>query len=88
MDDKHSAMLWQMMQSLGSQTQDDNSAPAEPGYSDNFDTVPEEHQNHTNNPQIDMLLSLRSLMSPRQQKLIDLMIKMQEMKVLISELEL
>jgi len=66
MDDKHSAMLWQLMQSL---TQDDQNAFTEQSAFE-----------HT-------LLSLKPLMPPRQQLVIDLMIKMQEMKTLIGELQ-
>jgi len=68
MDDRHSAMLWQMMQSLGANTQEDHSTPAEPP---TFE--------HT-------LLSLRPLMSPKQQRIIDLMIKIQEVKELLNEI--
>ena len=69
MDDRHSAMLWQMMQSLGSHTQEDCSPQSEP--------LQHEH----------ILLSLKSLMSPKQQKIIDLMIKMQEVRTLIDEIQ-
>ena len=69
MDDKHSAMLWQLMQSMGAHTQEDSGAIAEP--------LPFEHN----------LMSLRPLMPPKQQKLLDLMIKMQEVKTLIHEIQ-
>ena len=69
MDDRHSAMLWQMMQNLGTNTQEDNSVPLEQS--------PFEYN----------LLTLRQLMSPKQQKIVDLMIKMQEMKMLINEIQ-
>ena len=68
MDERHSAMLWQLMQSLAP-TQDNQSAHAEPPALE-----------HT-------LLSLKPLMPPRQQLVIDLMIKMQEVKTLINELQ-
>ena len=69
MDDKHSAMLWQMMQSLNANTQEDQNIPAEPP---TF-----EHA----------LLTLKSLLPPRQQKLFELMIKMQELKALINDIQ-
>jgi len=67
MDDRHSAILWQLIQSL--QAQDNQSSMAEP--------MPFEHT----------LLTLKPLMSPRQQRIIDLMIKMQEMQTLIEEIQ-
>ena len=68
MDDKQSAMLWQLMQSLGNQTQD-NHAP------------------HIGEPQFEhTLMSLRPLLQPKQQKILDLLIKMQEIKALICEI--
>ena len=69
MDDRHSAMLWQMMQSLSANTQEDNSVPTEPPTFEN------------------MLLPLKPLMSPKQQKIMDLMIKMHEIRALISEIQ-
>jgi len=66
MDDRHSALLWQLMQSL---TQEGQGALSEP-------TTFE----HT-------LLSLKPLMPARQQLVIDLMIKLQEIKALIGELD-
>ena len=68
MDDRQSAMLWQLMQSLGTQTQE--------GPILQTDEPPFEHT----------LLSLRPLLQPRQQKILDLMIKLQEVKALISEI--
>ena len=69
MDDKHSAMLWQLMQSLSANTQDDHAALTEP--------PPFEHS----------LLSLKPLMSPKQQKIIDLLVKMHEVRDLISDIQ-
>ena len=69
MDDRHSAMLWQMMQNLSTNTQDDHNIQPEQS--------PFEHN----------LLTLRQLMPPKQQKIIDLMIKMQEVKALINEIQ-
>jgi len=66
MDDRHSALIWQLMQSL---TQEGQSAMAEP--------LTFEHT----------LLSLKPLMPARQQRVIDLMIKLQEIKTLINELD-
>ena len=68
MDDRHSAMLWQMMQSMSTNTQEDHITPAEPPTIEN------------------MLLSIRPMMSPRQQKIMDIMIKMQELRALINEI--
>ena len=68
MDDRQSAMLWQLMQSLSTQTQD-NLAP------------------HTEEPQFEhTLMTLRPLLPPRQQKILDLIIKMQEIKALMYEI--
>jgi len=69
MDDRQSAMLWQLMQSLGAHTED---------------IQPE----HTTGPEPleHSLLSLRPLMSPKQQLVIDMVIKMQEMKALLDEI--
>ena len=67
MDDKQSAMLWQLMQSLNTHTQE---SPAQQ----------EPHFEHT-------LMSLRPLLQPRQQKILDLMIKLQEVKALINEIQ-
>jgi len=68
MDDKQSAMLWQLMQSLSPHT-------------------PEGPAPHSEEPQFEhTLLSLRPLLPPKQQKLIDLMVKIQEVKTLIHEL--
>ena len=69
MDDRQSAMLWQLMQSLSPQTQESPAPHAE-----------EPAFEHT-------LLSLRPLLAPRQQKILDLMIKMQEIKALICEIQ-
>ena len=69
MDDRQSAMLWQLMQSLGTQTQE---SPAQQPEAPHFE--------HT-------LLSLRPLLPPKQQKILDLMIKMQEIKALINEIQ-
>jgi len=69
MDDKHSNMLWQMMQSLSANTQEDQNIP-------------------TGQPTIEStLLSLKSLLPPKQQKIIELMVKMQELKALINEIQ-
>ncbi|MCL2378649.1 MAG: hypothetical protein FWC77_05930 [Defluviitaleaceae bacterium] len=68
--DNTSAMLWQLVQSLNTQTQDSRAAQAE--------EPPFEHT----------LMSLRPLLQPRQQKILDLMIKMQEVKALINEISL
>jgi len=68
MDDRQAAMLWQLMQSLNTQTQDNLAHQAE-----------EPQFEHT-------LLSLRPLVPPRQQKILDMMIKMQEVKALMNEL--
>ena len=70
MDDKHSNMLWQLMQSIGAggQVNDDTGPLPQPQF---------EHS----------LMSLRPLMSPKQQALIDLMIKLQEIKQLLHEIQ-
>ena len=70
MDDRQSAMLWQLMQSLngGSQPHDD------------ADPLSSEQLEHS-------LMSLRSLMSPKQQAVIDLMIKIQEVRALLHEIQ-
>ena len=68
MDDKQSAMLWQLMQSLGTPTQENHSILTEPPFE------------HT-------LISLKPLMAPKQQKIIDLLIKLQEVKLLMEELQ-
>ena len=73
MDDRHSAMLWQMMQNLGGSTQGGNT----PDDQDTSEHSPLEHN----------LLTLRQLMPPRQQKIVDLMIKIQEVKALINEIQ-
>ena len=69
MDDRHSAILWQLMQS--------------------FSTHSQENQ-HLNNPGGPLheynLLSLRPLMPPKQQLIIDLLVKMQELKALMDEI--
>ena len=67
MDDRHSAMLWQLMQGLSAQPGGANNAPP-PTFE------------HT-------LASLRPLLSPKQQKIIDLMTKMNEVKVLLQEIQ-
>ena len=64
--DNTSAMLWQLMQSMNTQTQD-NQAPHEPQFE------------HT-------LMSLRPLLAPKQQKVLDLMIKLQELRALVDEI--
>ena len=69
MDDRHFAMVWQLMQSLGSHTHEDQSNLTEPPSFENT------------------LITLKPLMSPSQQKIIDLMIKMQEVKALIDEIQ-
>ena len=75
MDDRQSALLWQLMQGIGAP------APADDGHG--FDSAsyaqpaPMEHT----------LLALRPLMQPRQQRMIDLMIKMQEVAALMTELQ-
>jgi len=68
MDDRQSAILWQLMQSLSPQTQD---GPASHSQEQPFE--------HT-------LLSLRPLLPPKQQKILDLMIKLHEINALIHEL--
>jgi len=68
MDDRQSAMLWQLMQNLGTQPQGSPTPHAE-----------ESQFEHT-------LLSLRPLLSSKQQKILDLMIKLQEVKTLIHEI--
>ena len=66
MDDRHSAILWQLIQSLGAQNQG-------------------EHM--TGHPPLEHgLLSLRPLMPPKQQLIIDLLVKMQELKALMDEI--
>ena len=68
MDDRQSAMLWQLMQSLTAQSQESPATPVE-----------EPILEHN-------LLSLRPLLPPKQQKILDLMIKMQEVKSLFNEI--
>ena len=68
MDDRQSAMLLQLMQSLGMQSQENHSSHAD-----------EAQLEHT-------LMSLRPLLTPRQQKILDLMIKIQEIKALLDEI--
>ena len=69
MDDRHSAMLWQLMQSLSANTHDDHNVQPEQS--------PFEHT----------LMSLRPLMSPKQQKIIDLITKIHEVKALMLEIQ-
>ena len=66
MDDKHSALLWQLMQNLN--TQEDHNIAQEP---QSFEQL---------------LLSLKPLMSPKQQMIIDLVVKMNEVKAILWEL--
>jgi len=62
MDDKQSAMLLQLMQSIGAQP-------------------------HAEEQQLEhMLMSLKPLLAPRQQKILDLMVKMQELQALLDEI--
>jgi len=73
MDDKHSAILWQLMQSFGSANLTQEDAPDQLG---------------AGQPQLEHTLqSLKPLMSPKQQLLIDLMTKMQEIKILMHEIQ-
>ena len=72
MDNKQSALLWQLVQSMGA------NAPAA--------HHPDEHNLQPEPPLDNALLSLRPLMSPKQQCIIDLMVKMQEMRELIDDI--
>jgi len=67
MDEKHSALLWQLMQSLGGQ--------------------PEGSPAFTPQHQDGMLHMLKPLLSPKQQCMIDLLIKMNEIKALVAEMQ-
>jgi len=68
MDDK-SALLLQLMQSLG--------------------TLGGNHSPHAEEPSLEnMLMNLRPLLTPRQQKILDLMVKMQEVQALLDEIGL
>ena len=67
MEDRQSALLWQLMQSLGAQPQESSHNPEE---------LTLEHT----------LAQLRPLLTPKQQKMLDLMTKMQEIKELLDEI--
>jgi len=68
MDERQTAMLWQLMQSLNSQL---------PG-----------HDVHTNDaPLENTLLAIRPFLQPKQQMIIDLMAKLQEVKQLMDEIQ-
>jgi len=70
MDDRQSAMLWQLMQSISNQTQDN-------------------HVPHVEEPQFEnTLLSLRPLLAPKQQKILDLLVKMHEIRALMDEVSM
>jgi len=75
MDDRQSAILWQLMQGLGPHA-GGNHPPDE--HTDTAEPPPLEHTQ----------MSLRPLMSPKQQCIIDLMVKMQEMRDLIDEIHM
>jgi len=65
--DNTSAMLWQLMQSMNTQTQD-NAA-------------------HITGAQLGHnLMSLRPLLAPKQQKILDLIIKLQEASAILDEI--
>ena len=72
--DERNAMLWQLIQSLGHQMPE--AQPA--GHPHQVEQAQPEHY----------LLTLRPLMPPRQQRIIDLMIKFQELRALIEELHM
>ena len=72
MHDMKANLLWQMMQSMGG----GETLPAE---------VPEIQMDLP--PPLDMLASLRPMMPPREQRLIDLMIKLHELKTLMNEFQ-
>jgi len=68
MDDRQSALLWQLMQSLNTQL---------PG-----------QDLHTNEaPMENTLLAIRPFLQPKQQMIIDLMAKLQEVKQLMDEIQ-
>jgi len=72
MDDRQSAILWQLMQSLNTNSQANSQDSPHPEEPPSFEST---------------LLTLRHLMSPKQQKIIDLMTKMQELQTLIKDLQ-
>ena len=74
MDERQSAMLWQLMQSLSTQT------------NETLANHTEEPTNANNHQFEHTLLSLRPMLPPRQQKILDLVIKMQEVMTLLEEL--
>ena len=63
MDDKQSAIIMQLMQSLGASGSEDNS----------FEKV---------------LIGLKPMLAPRQQKILELIIKMQEIQTLLDEINM
>ena len=64
-------LLWQMMQNMGG-----------------GEALPAEVQEFQIDlpPPLDMLMSLRPMMPPREQRIIDLMVKFHELKTLIADL--
>ena len=70
MDDRQSAMLWQLMQGLtGGSQPHDGPDPSPAGQLENS------------------LMSLKPLMTPKQQAIIDLMTKIQEVRALLQEIQ-
>jgi len=78
MDDRHSALLLQLMQSLGAPAHThENSHVSESAQFTKADPAQVEHT----------LLALRPLLAPRQQRMIDLMVKMQEVAALMHDIQ-
>ena len=77
MSDMKSNLLWQLMQSMGMG-----------GLEEIQSDAPEVNPSHvTLDPPWDTILMLRPMLSPREQRIIDLMFKLQEVKKLFEEIQ-
>ena len=77
MSDMKSNLLWQLMQSMGMSGIDDIQA----------DTPEIDSPHVTLDPPWDTILMLRPMLPPREQRIIDLLFKLQEAKKLFEEIQ-
>ena len=77
-------LLWQLMQSMNLQS---DSPPESPTEAPDPSVSPTPSEMPQLAPPFDMLFVLRPMLPPREQRMIDIMVKMQELKMLIAEVQ-
>jgi len=77
MNDMKANLIWQLMQNMG--------ISGDHQFTPESQEMPEPYI--TLDPPWDMLLMIRPMLAPREQRMIDLLIKMQEMRILMDDIQ-